>query len=112
MLIGSDLTHGGFQAAVTIEDELAQVLVIHAEPVGELLARRLKLRADDDSAEIEEDGFNGHLLFFDVPLPADFLALLFFVSADGVVCREAVFGFVSAGVASGLGLVAPFLAAG
>src|SRR5690349_23997799 len=112
MGICSDLAYRGFQTAVAIKDDLAQVVIIHAKPVGELLARRLKLCADDDSAQVEEDGFDGHLLFFDVPLAADFspfgddVALLFFVSADGVVCREAVFGLdSSAGTASGLGCV-------
>src|SRR5690349_10395324 len=111
MGICSDLAYRGFQTAVAIKDDLAQVVIIHAKPVGELLARRLKLCADDDSAQVEEDGFDGHLLFFDVPLAADFFALLFFVSADGVVWRVAVFGLdSSAGTASGLGCVAPFFA--
>ena len=105
MVIGSDLTHRCLDTAVAIEDDLAQVVIFHAKPFGELLARRLILCADDDSAKIEEDGADAHLLFFDVPLVADFLQLLFFVSADGVVWRAAVFGLdSSAGTASGFGL--------
>ena len=50
-------------ARLAIKDDLVQVVIIHAKPVSQLLARRLKLRADDDSAEIKEDSFDGHLLF-------------------------------------------------
>ena len=63
VFVGADLTDGCFHTRIAIEDDLVQIVIFHAKPFSELLARRLKLCADDDSAEIEEDGPDAHLLF-------------------------------------------------
>ena len=75
-----------------------------------MLAWRLIFRADDDSAQIEQDCPDAHLLFF-FPLEAleaagVFLAGGFLPNSD----LEAGLGLPAAtGFASGLGLVAPLL---
>src|SRR5512147_1328237 len=81
VLQGSNRAEGCLTTGLTIENNSIEILIFHAEAFREPLARRLILRADDDPAKIEEDCANAHLLFFDVPLAADFF--------DGPVWREA-----------------------
>jgi hypothetical protein len=95
---------------VAIKDDFVQVVIFHAELLSQLLAWRLKLRPYDVSAKVKEVSFYSHLLFFVVPFVLVFLAVDFFVSAEGIVCRAAGFGLDSAGVAAGFGFDAPFLA--
>src|SRR3989304_1576896 len=64
MLIRADLTHRCFIARIAVEADLDQIVIFHAKPFSESLARRLKLRADDDSAQIKEDSPYAHVLFF------------------------------------------------
>src|SRR5690349_3163483 len=112
MVIRGDLAKRRAPARLAVEDNFVEVFVFHAESFRQLLARCLELRPDDHAAKVKENDFDGHLLFFEVPFVVAFFVADFFVSAEGVVWREAVFGLVSAGVASGLGLVAPFFAVG
>src|SRR3972149_11581513 len=104
MLIRADLTHRCFIARIAIEDDLDQIVIFHAKPFSESLARRLKLRADDDSAQIKEDSPYAHVLFFvvafltlgdDVAAGVFLLAGFFALSAFGVAFAVG-FGDVSA----------------
>ena len=105
MFLRTDLANGCPVACITFEDDPVQVVVVHTEPVSELLARRLKLRADNDSAEVEEDSFDGHLLFLVVFFPFDVVAALAFFASTflgaGFADVDFAVGFSAFG--SGLG---------
>src|SRR5215212_5234226 len=91
MVLRTDLTDRGFQTRFAIEDDFVQVIVFHAKPVSEQLARGLEFRAHNDSTEIKEDSLYAHLLFVVVFVPGEvFAAAGFFVVA-----------FASAGFAAG-----------
>ena len=95
MILRTNFANGSSPTGLAVEEYSVQVVVLHAESFGKLLAGRLKLRADDHPAKIKKDCFDAHYLFFDVPFVLVFLAVDFFVSADGVICRVAGFGFDS-----------------
>jgi hypothetical protein len=69
VFLGANLADGCSNTRIAIKHEPDQVIIFHAKPFSESLARRLELRAEQDSTEIEEDSPYTHLLLLVVFFP-------------------------------------------
>jgi hypothetical protein len=94
-----DLTERGTNGGTVhpaAEYHFVDVIVVHAKSFGEMLARRLVFRAEDDPAQIKEDSLDAHLPFF----AEAFVCVAFFCFA----------GFSFAGFHSGLSFAGAWFA--